>query len=51
MDALVDDGFVVLGGHARPRPVEETHRVVDSVEAWTIRLDRSPLEGDARIRS
>ena len=61
MDALVDDGFVVLGGpladeHRVVHVVEAeseqavrdtlardpwsgTHLVVDSVDAWTIRLD------------
>jgi hypothetical protein len=63
MDALVDDGFIVLGGpvgdenrvvHAveaesedaiRERlaldPWSETHLVVESIEPWTIRLQRS----------
>mgnify|MGYP001081879515 CR=1 FL=1 len=62
MDALVDDGFIVLGGpvgdenrvvHAveaesedavRERlaldPWSETHLVVESIEPWTIRLQR-----------
>ena len=62
MDALVDDGFIVLGGpvgdgnkvvHAveaesedaiRARlaldPWSETHLVVESIEPWTIRLQR-----------
>ena len=61
MDALVDDGFVVLGGPladeervvlvvaaddeqtVRERlaqdPWSGTHLVVESVDAWTIRLD------------
>jgi uncharacterized protein YciI len=63
MDALVDDGFIVLGGpvsddgrvvHAVEAeseeavratwardPWSETHLVVDSIELWTIRLQRS----------
>jgi hypothetical protein len=62
MDALVDDGFIVLGGplgdevrtaHAveaasedeiRERlgrdPWSGTHLVVDSIDPWTIRLQR-----------
>src|SRR3954470_4751492 len=61
MDALVDDGFMVLGGpladevrtaHAVAAGSEEevravfgrdpwsgTHLVVESIDAWTIRLD------------
>jgi uncharacterized protein YciI len=61
MDALVDDGFIVLGGplgderrvvHAieaespeaiRARlasdPWSETHLRIESIDAWTIRLD------------
>lgn len=61
MDALVDSGFVVLGGPLADEirvvlaieaasedavratlaadPWSTTHLVVDSVEAWTIRLD------------
>jgi hypothetical protein len=61
MDALVDDGFMVLGGpladelrtaHAIEAGSEEevravfardpwsgTHLVVESIDAWTIRLD------------
>ena len=61
MDALVDDGFVLLGGPLADEervvlavvadseeavratlgcdPWHETHLVVDSVDAWTIRLD------------
>jgi uncharacterized protein YciI len=63
MDALVKDGFIVLGGpvsddgrvvHAVEAesedavratwardPWSETHLVVDSIEPWTIRLQRS----------
>jgi uncharacterized protein YciI len=63
MDALVEDGFIVLGGpvsddgrvvHAveaesedavratwASDPWSETHLVVDSIEPWTIRLQRS----------
>jgi uncharacterized protein YciI len=63
MDALVEDGFIVLGGpvsddgrvvHAVEAksedavratwardPWSETHLVVDSIELWTIRLQRS----------
>jgi len=62
MDALVEEGFIVLGGpvsddgrvvHAVEAesedavratwardPWSETHLVVDSIEPWTIRLDR-----------
>ena len=62
MDALVEDGFIVLGGpvsddgrvvHAVEAesedavratwardPWSETHLVVDSIEPWTIRLQR-----------
>jgi hypothetical protein len=62
MDALVDDGFLVLGGpvggegkvvHAVESesehavratwardPWSETHLVIDSIEPWTIRLQR-----------
>jgi uncharacterized protein YciI len=61
MNALVDDGFVLLGGPLADEhrvvlaveagseddvrstfardPWHETHLVVDSVDAWTIRLD------------
>jgi hypothetical protein len=61
MDALVDDGFIVLGGplddeyrvaHAveadspeairatlADDPWSESHLVIESIEAWTIRLD------------
>jgi uncharacterized protein YciI len=61
MDALVDDGFLVLGGplddevrtvHAVDAESEDdvrqtfardpwsgTHLLVDSIDAWTIRLD------------
>lgn len=63
MDALVEDGFIVLGGpvsddgrvvHAVEAesedavratwardPWSETHLVIDAVEPWTIRLQRS----------
>jgi hypothetical protein len=63
MDALVEGGFIVLGGpvsddgrvvHAVEAesedavratwardPWSETHLVVDSIEPWTIRLQRS----------
>jgi uncharacterized protein YciI len=63
MDALVEDGFIWLGGpvsddgrvvHAVEAesedavratwardPWSETHLVVDSIEPWTIRLQRS----------
>ena len=63
MDALVEEGFIVLGGpvsddgrvvHAVEAesedavratwardPWSETHLVVDSIEPWTIRLQRS----------
>ena len=63
MDALVDDGFIVLGGpvsddgrvvHAFEAesedavreiwardPWSESHLVVDSIEPWSIRLQRS----------
>ena len=63
MDALVDDGFIVLGGvlgdevrtaHAVEAGSEDeiretlardpwsgSHLVVDSIDAWTIRLQRS----------
>ena len=63
MDALVEQGFIVLGGpvsddgrvvHAVEAesedavratwardPWSETHLVVDSIEPWTIRLQRS----------
>ena len=34
MDALVERGFVVLGG-----PLDDGVRVVMAVEAWEIRLD------------
>ena len=62
MDALVEDGFIVLGGpvsddgrvvHAFEAesedavratwardPWSETHLVIDSIEPWTIRLQR-----------
>jgi uncharacterized protein YciI len=62
MDALVQDGFIVLGGpvsddgrvvHAFEAdseaavraiwardPWHETHLVIDSIEPWTIRLQR-----------
>ena len=61
MDALVEEGFIVLGGPLRDEhrvvhvveadsadavretfardPWAGTHLVVDSIEAWTIRLD------------
>jgi uncharacterized protein YciI len=61
MDALVDSGFVVLGGPLADEhrvvlavaaesedavratlardPWDQTHLVIDSVDAWTIRLD------------
>ena len=63
MDALVEDGFILLGGpvsddgrvvHAVEAesedavratwardPWSQTHLVVDSIEPWTIRLQRS----------
>jgi uncharacterized protein YciI len=63
MDALVEDGFIVLGGpvsddgrvvHAVEAesedavratwardPWSESHLVIDSIEPWTIRLQRS----------
>lgn len=63
MDALVEDGFIVLGGpvsddgrvvHAVEAesedavratwardPWSETHLVIDAIEPWTIRLQRS----------
>jgi len=61
MDALVESGFVVLGGPLADEhrvvlaveadsedavretlagdPWDQTHLVIDSVDAWTIRLD------------
>jgi hypothetical protein len=47
MDALVQDGFAVLGGPLGDEvrgtladdPWSGSHLVVDSVEPWTIRLD------------
>jgi uncharacterized protein YciI len=67
MDALVDEGFVVLGGpladehqvvlaveadsEAAVRetlardPWRQTHLVVDSVDRWTIRVDRRRVAG------
>jgi hypothetical protein len=61
MDALVDSGFVILGGPLADEhrvvlvvsaesedavratlardPWDQTHLVIDSVDAWTIRLD------------
>jgi uncharacterized protein YciI len=67
MDALVEEGFVVLGGpladehrvvlaveadsEAAVRetlardPWSQTHLLVDSVDRWTIRLDRRRVAG------
>ena len=41
MDALVDAGFIVLGG-----PLDDEHRVVHAVEAASEEAVRSTLAGD-----
>ena len=71
MDALVDDGFVVLGGPLADEhrvvlvieapsedavrdvlgqdPWSGTHLVIESVDAWTIRLDSRAFESSDDI--